>query len=280
MRHSFYTENSHQLLFTAFDSVKSKKTNLYRNHFHTELELGYIMHGRGDYILNGEHFDATEGDLFFVRPNEQHCMPTIHSEHMASFNLHISSYYLWNICAEYIRPEILCLMTGNSPIPHRFDYNEGVLFELMSYVENPDGHRFRIRRLVLELIEDIANQLEPYSHNADLFDFKPSHLDDIQNAIAYIGNNLSEDITLDDIAKSANLSRSHLSALFKNVTGVSPYEYLLLQRIERAVGMLITTNSSITDIAYECGFRSQANFNKKFKHITGTSPSAYRKSRL
>lgn len=77
---------------------------------------------------------------------------------------------------------------------------------------------------------------------------------------------------------NAGLSRSHLSVLFKNVTGVSPYEYLLLQRIERAVRFLSDSDRTVIDIAQECGFRSLPNFNKAFKRVTGITPTDYRKS--
>lgn len=279
MRNSFYTEHSQQLIFTAFDSVKSHKTDLYRTHYHTELEIGYIISGRGDYVLNGEHFDAKPNDLFLVRANEQHCVPTIYSDELVSFNLHITSYYLWNICSEYIRPEMISLITGDLPIPHCFNFKSDIINDIMELAENPADNRFKIRRLVLLLIEMIAQELESYSHNVNLPTFTPSHLDDIQNAIAFINTHLGENITLDEIAKNANLSRSHLSSLFKGITGVSPYEYLLLQRVERAVSMINNTDSKITDIAYEFGFFSQANFNKSFRRITGMSPSTYRKSR-
>ena len=87
---------------------------------------------------------------------------------------------------------------------------------------------------------------------------------------------MTEPLTLDNIARQANLSRSHLSLLFNQATGVSPYEYLILQRIEKAVEMLGSSEVTIISIAQECGFRSLANFNKTFKKVTGMTPSDYR----
>ncbi len=67
-----------------------------------------------------------------------------------------------------------------------------------------------------------------------------------------------------------------MSKHFRYVTGLSPYEYLLIQRVERAVTLLRTTNDSVSSIAYECGFGGQANFTRMFKRITGLTPSECR----
>ena len=74
------------------------------------------------------------------------------------------------------------------------------------------------------------------------------------------------------------MSRSHLSAHFKLVTGIAPYEYLIIQRVERAVTLLRETSLSVAQTAQSCGFSNLANFNKAFKKITGMTPREYRQS--
>ena len=85
MEHLFFSELSHQILFKVFDSTKLQKTNLFRIHHQTELELGYIMEGEGIYYLENERYDVRAGDLYLIRTNEQHCIPTIHSPKLVSF---------------------------------------------------------------------------------------------------------------------------------------------------------------------------------------------------
>ena len=101
-------------------------------------------------------------------------------------------------------------------------------------------------------------------------------LEDIQRAITYIHGHLTEPLTLEEIARAANMSRSHLSTQFKSVTGLPPYSYLLLKRIECAVTLLRESDMPILTVAQECGFDNLANFNKTFKHITGMTPRDYR----
>lgn len=278
MKIEIYSENTNKLLFTLFDSVKKKKTNAFRVHHHPELELGIITSGKGSYILEDTEYTAAAGDIFLVRPNEQHCVPTIFTPELKSFNIYVTSYWLWNL-GEYIDPARLALCVGNSQITHRFPgyikfANE--IIELASSPENGYENRHKLRLKVLELMISMTDGFK--KPEVDTFKIKNAilHQNDIQTAIAYINKNLTESITLSDMAKSAGMSPSHFSTVFKSVAGISPYEYLLLIRIEHAVELLRSTNMTIVDVAYSCGFKSMPNFNKSFKRITNMTPSDYR----
>jgi AraC-like DNA-binding protein len=285
MRNEIYTEISHKLIFTLFDSIKQQKSNMFRVHHHAELELGFMCEGEGLYILESENYEIHPGDLFLVRTNEQHCVPTIYTSELASYNIHINSYYLWSVCSEYIEPaKLRVLIGGNTPIKHRYFGREETFLKLKKLSEDALRNRFEIRRLVLELIQGIANEIDLPENFIDRNENSEDriallHLNDIQNAILFINENLTEPITLDDIARSANLSRSHLSTLFKHMTGITPYEYLILQRVEKAVVLLRETDTTILCAAQECGFNNLANFNKTFKKVTGMTPSDYRNSK-
>lgn len=277
---NFYSETSHSLLFTCFDSKKQRKTDSFRVHHHAELELGYICSGEGDYILADSRFHAKAGDLFLVRANEQHCVPTVYTDELVSFNIHFSSYFLWNICAEYIPFGVLRVLVCNSPVKHCFCGMGGEILEIKELCENAENNRFEIKLKMVELMCKIARKIGAEQDGGAIYDFTEfKHIDDIQNAIAYINTHLTEKIKLGDIAKNSRMSSSHLSSVFKKHTGVTPYEYLLLQRVDRAAAMLRRTDISVLNLAGECGFGSLANFNKIFKKVTGMTPSEYRKSK-
>ena len=96
--------------------------------------------------------------------------------------------------------------------------------------------------------------------------------------VAYHGNRMPSHVRADmeEIARAANMSRSHLSTHFKAVTGMSPDSYLLNRRVERAVSLLHESDAYILTIAQESGFGNLANFNKTFKRITGMTPRDFR----
>lgn len=276
MKQIFFSELSNQMLFTVFDSRKPRKSDLFRIHHHAELELGYIVEGEGLYHLENEQYEVHAGDLFLIRTNEQHCIPTIHSSELVSFNIHIQPYFLWNVCSDFIENSYLrMLIQPELPIRHCFHDKAKYMEEMRELMKEPEANRFRIRRNLVDLLSVLLfeNALPEGVGESDSISPK---VEDIQNAICYIQEHLTEALSLNDLAHAANMSRSHLSTHFKMITGISPYEYLIIQRIELAVTLLRETNLSVTETAQNCGFTNLANFNKAFKRITGMTPREYR----
>lgn len=98
----------------------------------------------------------------------------------------------------------------------------------------------------------------------------------VNNAINYIHNNLSKDLTLDKVADANYISKSYLSSLFTEHTGNSFSHYLRLCRIDKSKELMVNTNMSLLDIALECGFNSQSYFCNVFRDIEGLTPRQYR----
>ncbi|MEM7064171.1 MAG: AraC family transcriptional regulator [Cyanobacteria bacterium P01_B01_bin.77] len=96
------------------------------------------------------------------------------------------------------------------------------------------------------------------------------------HVLDYIDAHLAEDIKLADLARLLDMSQFHFSRLFKQSLGVSPYQYLLQQRVERAKRLLKQTDRLITNIALDCGFNSHSHLSKQFRQLTGMTPKAYR----
>lgn len=98
----------------------------------------------------------------------------------------------------------------------------------------------------------------------------------IRNAIRYIDNNLSEKITVSEIAKAVFVHQNYLSSLFKKETGVPLSLFIRQRRIEEAKNFIRFSGSTIAEIASFYQFSSQSHFIKIFKQITGTTPTKYR----
>ena len=97
----------------------------------------------------------------------------------------------------------------------------------------------------------------------------------LQQAVNYIQDNLAEDISLQAIATEMNMSRYHFCRLFKKSTGITPYQYLIKSRIERAKELLSRKHKSIADVALQVGFTNQSHFTKHFKRLVGTAPKQF-----
>lgn len=96
---------------------------------------------------------------------------------------------------------------------------------------------------------------------------------------AYIHTNYHRDLTLDQLAEVAGVSKYHLCNRFPHFFGVTPMDYVRNRRLEQAAELLRTSDLPITGIAARCGFSNVSYFGKVFHKIIGMSPSTYREAR-
>jgi AraC family transcriptional regulator len=100
----------------------------------------------------------------------------------------------------------------------------------------------------------------------------------VRHAVEFMHENLAQPITLADIAQVADLSAFHFVRMFGAATGEPPRKYLTRLRIEAACRHLEQGATSITDIAYLCGFSSPAHLSAAMRRHTGMSPTQYRRN--
>ena len=98
----------------------------------------------------------------------------------------------------------------------------------------------------------------------------------IRSVAAYMRQHLERPVRLEELARMANLSVSHFSAVFRREIGFSPLDYLIRTRIRHACELLDTTGSSLKEIAAAIGFPDPLYFSRVFRAIHGVSPSQYR----
>ena len=101
----------------------------------------------------------------------------------------------------------------------------------------------------------------------------------LARAQAYIAAHHTENITLGDLARQANLSRSHFTRAFRQALGMAPYQWLLRYRIERAKGLMLHSDLSLERIALACGFSDQSHLTRIFKQTVAVSPGVWRRDR-
>ncbi len=88
----------------------------------------------------------------------------------------------------------------------------------------------------------------------------------------FVGDNLSLDIGLSEMAGVANLSRYHFSRQFKRSTGLSPHQYVIGRRVQRARELLSKTDLSVGDVASAVGFTHQSHLARHFRRRFGVAP--------
>ena len=97
----------------------------------------------------------------------------------------------------------------------------------------------------------------------------------VRSAVQYIGESLNEDLSLSAMATRFGFSPVHFHRLFKEGTGVTLRAFVEGERIRRATDLIVSTDMTLTEIAYAVGFSSQSYFSAAFRRRTGMTPRAY-----
>jgi len=98
----------------------------------------------------------------------------------------------------------------------------------------------------------------------------------LKDVLGYIEDNLSQDLSLSDIAAVARISVSHFKSLFRESVGIPAHQYLIRRRVERARSLLGEGKMSISQIAFETGFAHQSHLARHMRRLLGVSPKALR----
>jgi AraC family transcriptional regulator len=102
----------------------------------------------------------------------------------------------------------------------------------------------------------------------------------LRRVLAYISDHLAQPITLADLAALVPMDPYHFLKAFRQAIGITPHQYLLARRMERAQALLKDSTMPITDVAFQVGFRTPSHFTWHFRRQTGVTPTAYRRAVL
>lgn len=164
------------------------------------------------------------------------------------------------------------------------------------------AHRLKITNTILDLTkrltahlldDDVHSQFDGLLYNLtrECFDFSwkstnATQMGDVcdrfndfrvRKSLRVMQERMTEDLEMEELARSVGLSRPHFFKLFKQQLGVTPSVYMNTLRSEQAIDDLLTTDKTITDIAFDLGFSSQASFTRFFSSNVGIAPSEYRR---
>jgi AraC-like DNA-binding protein len=155
---------------------------------------------------------------------------------------------------------------------------ESIFKEISKISENASGKdELMLQSLILKLVYFLMRECEKAKRTDKI---KNSNQKVIESVIRYIKENLTAELSLEKISAYAGFSPIHFHNCFKASTGKTLHEYVEEQRMKKAMDMLIYTEKTLTQIAYECGFSSQSYFSYAFKKKMKITPRRYALKKL
>ena len=253
-------------------------------HSHAAFEIAYFLSGNAIYTFGNKEYDIIPGSVVVFASNEQHCITEILTDDFEYIALHFDPKYLWSSSDGLSEENYnFCFMHSqafNNLLPNANPATNEIRTLILKIEKELTNKNSEYALLVKNYISEIAVRLIRnfnYSDNSD--NLSKKHIKNLKHAFSYIEKNLSSPLTLEAIAATAGMSPNYFCNIFKEINGITVWEYIVSKRCDMAAQMLLLgQDKNIIDIAEECGFNSSANFNKAFKKRIGITPSEYRQS--
>lgn len=247
-----------------------------------ELKLVYIEEGTGKRIIGNSIDQFTGGELTLIGPNLSHVWINNKSEQpnksqksktlIAGINPKIFGESFFEM--KETNAIHTLIERSKFGIEIKGATKEKVVLK-MHYLLTTDG--FEKITGILDILHIISLSTETsYINKPGNLHTKPAS-GRLANIFHYIDLNIDKAICLKEVAKMANLAPESFCRYFKQKTGKTFVDYLQETRIRRASKMLLHTDFTSAEIAYQTGFKTASGFNKLFKKQTGQCPTEYRK---
>jgi AraC-like DNA-binding protein len=267
--------------FTIFSRVKSAFD--FPLHYHEEFELNFIQNAKCARRVVGDHIeDIDDLEMVLVGSNLQHAWFTHQCKSKEIREITIQFHkdlfdekflrrnqlsFIRILLEKSLRGISFSRETTQQLAPRIIDLNQkhgfDSVLELMSIL-----HDLSTSRNMRILSDSSFNNTEQYTYNSRR----------IEKTLEYMNQNFDKPVTLNEVARLANMSDAAFSRFFKQRTGNTFIDSLTEIRLGHASRMLIDTTQSIAEIAYHCGFNNISNFNRIFKKKKNCTPKDFRES--
>lgn len=279
---SLIDSNGKELIRSFYSTVPEGKRS-YREHHHTECEISTIISGSGTYTVNGKEYSFSPGDVFLFSGDEIHCLTDISGD-FSLLNIQFVPRILWYDADTLSAMKILTARNDrfenliDSSNPFTRIINEKIKELHRELSEKKDGYGLVSRCILYDILITLIREYD-YVDKTVTFSRMKITVKSMKLALNYIDDNLDSSLTLEDISRVAVMAPTYFSSVFKKFNGISPWEYITIKRVEKAIELIKTTGGTKVDIAMQCGFLSPSNFYKAFYKVTGKKPSDYQTDR-
>lgn len=242
-------------------------------HWHPEPELIYVEHGEYEIFDEDGCYSLSTGEVCFFPAAKVHAIRSL----LPGGQYWSVSFSMELIClseTHFFQKEIVNgLRSGTLTIPRKLTAELAIMPKVIDALnlicKGSREERFLGILSFLIAVQPVCTkgvQTRQTGHNHSA----------VETCIQYMNTNYASHITLEELAALVHLHPNYLCAVFKKYAGTTVFDYLSSLRFRNARRLLRQSTNSVSQIAELCGFRDIEHFSKRFKTISGMSPSAYR----
>lgn len=244
-----------------------------RIHFHNAYELLFVRHGMISIRIDNRAYSAGPGSLLVIGRLEEHSLEVRTTEYDRNYVI-LDPIRLASLIGD--RRLLFPLRNRPKGFSHRFDLSdrfERVCMIFDTLCEESAAPGPYTEQLNLSLITELLVYLQRTPAAQPVVRQVPTAVHAVQN---YIEGHFAEPLSISDLAARVFVTPCYLTHCFKDATGYSPKQYLVLHRIACAKELLAETGLPVTEVAYRAGFADVNNFIRTFKRDAGHTPLHYR----
>lgn len=275
--------NSDNKPYSIHYTIACEKTNpvLYL-HWHDEFEFLYVEKGEAIFVIEDKEYYICEGNAIFIPVMLLHTAKRVNNKSCSYFAFVfspslITESYTNSTYVRFIQPIKQNGIRYAIQLSEDVDWQHEILDLLQKIFLHIDdnisdwelfihGSLFHIWHLLYQnhiSYISLTNNYNNLTHK-------------LSGSIDYIHEHYMDIITLSELASTAHICISVFCRYFKQLTGFTPFSYLIRYRIMRSCELLIKSDKKIADIATQCGFNNVSHYNREFQKFLKVTPSEYK----
>jgi AraC-like DNA-binding protein len=269
-------------------AIYTDKFNLFEDgyirwHWHKEVQFSYSLYEKVVVFIEDEKIILSPGEGIMINSNVLHQIKPYNNSNCIMFSIDFDSTLIGGSEQSLIEKKYVTPIVENSNLKYIYlkpnvPWQKRILAHLEEIFtlshEKMYGYELEMRNylnivwlnLIREMKEEIKNSVSAVSNDNER----------VKQAMQYIQKHYMDNISLDNIAMAANISKSECCRSFKRILKVTPFEYLMEYRVLKAAELLLKSKEPISNIALDVGFNGISYFGKVFKKYRNCTPSEYR----
>jgi AraC family transcriptional regulator len=284
----YIEEIEHSIIFHLMNTayLQFDCLSIYPNIISPFSRIYYIEQGEGTIVIGSKKTKLEAGYLYLI-PSFTFCTYTFNQD-LAHYYIHfgmnlnngMSLYNLFSIQNKVAASELdinlfkrLLEITPNSELPHRDPNVYQTKYWMNKKISYPNINQYFESNGIIEQI------FSRFLDSPLMIQAQSMLRYNLQTILVFIQNNLENDISVEQLAEMAFLSKDHFSRVFKSIIGMAPCEFIIMKRLEKAQFLLLTTDLTFEQIIEKTNFKTASYFSRIFKKYTSCTPIHYRKQR-